>query len=107
MMHLGNRRLCIILGFLVFFSAKSLFAAADLNLSTPKVIAVQTRGFNLIDEITASLGYLPLDSFNRYLSYGASYTHYYNPYEAWEVINLNKAINYSTGLQSQLIQSFN
>lgn len=106
MMHLRLRHLCIIVGCLAFFSSNSLFAA-DMNLSTPKVIAVQTRGFDLVDEVTATLGYLPLDSFNRYVSYGASYTHYYNPYEAWEVLNLNKAINYSTGLQSQIQQSFN
>jgi outer membrane beta-barrel protein len=106
-MRLRLFQLGIIVGFLSFFSANIVYASATSDLSTPKVIAVQTRGFDLKDEITASAGYLPLDSFNRYLSYGGSYTHYYNPYEAWEVININKAINYSTGLQSQIEQSFN
>ncbi len=97
-------------GFLSFcvaiLVAAPTFAASDANLSSPKVIAVQTRNFDLVDEVTASLGYLPLDSFNRYLSYGAAYTHYYNVYEGWELVNLLKAVDYSTGLQTQIQQSF-
>jgi outer membrane beta-barrel protein len=97
------KQLGIGMGFFFFYLTAM---AADSSSSTPQVIAIQGRGYSLINEMTLKLGYLPLDSFNRYVSYGASYTHYFNGFEAWEVLNLEKAINYDTGLTAQLQKSF-
>jgi outer membrane beta-barrel protein len=103
------RRKIVFLGMVIYVSTflSSAYGDDPNKISkTPQVIAVQTRTTPLVDEVTAALGYLPLDSFNRYISYGASYTHYYNGFEAWEVLNINKAINYDTGLNTYLQTSF-
>jgi outer membrane beta-barrel protein len=92
--------------FLGAFLGNTVYGAEE-NLSSPKVMAVQSIKYYLSDELTLQAGYLPLDSFNRYLSYGGSYTHYFNKYEGWELLNINKAINYDTGLNNQIQQSFN
>src|ERR1700722_14913954 len=108
MMHLALKRLLKLTGIgisVIFYFLPTL--AADNTSSSPQIIAIQGRSYSLINEMTLKLGYLPLDSFNRYLSYGASYTHYFNGFEAWEVLNLEKAINYDTGLTAQLQRSFN
>ncbi len=73
----------------------------------PKVIAVQHKDYSLDDEITLNLSYLPIDSFNRYLAVGGSYTHYYTNYLGWEVLNIADSFNSSTGLQSYLTQQYN
>lgn len=74
--------------------------------SKPRVIAVQKKGYILNDELTFQVSYLPLDSFNRYLALGGSYTHFYTNYFGWEVINGADAFNSSTGLQGYLTQQY-
>jgi hypothetical protein len=103
-MHHCIRHLLIVSG--VSFFVSFAFGDGENLYKTPQVIAVQSRGYTLVNEITLNAAYMPLDSFNRYLSYGGSFTHYFNGFEAWEILNVNKAINYDTGLTGQLQQSF-
>jgi outer membrane beta-barrel protein len=72
----------------------------------PKIIAVQNRTYYLSDEITVQAGYLPLDSFTKYFSFGGSYTHFYNDFLGWEVVNGEYAQPLDTGLSNDLVSRF-
>lgn len=83
----------------------SLWGASNENL-IPKVVAVQKRGYVLSDEAALQASYLPMDSFNSYFTVGATYTHYFNDYLGWEIINANYANSYSSGLTDYLRTKF-
>lgn len=72
----------------------------------PKVLAVSSNQSYFPDELTLQAAYLPLDSFNRYITLGASYTHYYSAFIGWEVLNVNDAFDWSSGLSSDLASAF-
>ena len=74
--------------------------------AVPKVIAVQSRSYYLSDEFTAQAGYLPLDSFTKYFALGGSYTHFYNDFVGWEVLNGEYTQALDTGLSSDLVNRF-
>ena len=73
----------------------------------PKLVAVQNRQYYLNREFTTHLGYLPMDSFNKSIVLGASYTHYLSDFIGWEIANFNYCFNQDTGLKKQLLSSFN
>lgn len=105
-------------GLLVLFFGLNLFgllpAYAQLNLDdfeedlleekiVPLTVAVQRRPQSLYRELSAHLSYLPMDHFNHYLVVGGSFTHYFNDYLGWEVVNANYAQDQSTGLEDALV----
>lgn len=73
----------------------------------PKLVAVQNRQYYLNREFTSHVGYLPMDSFNKSIVLGASYTHYLSDFIGWEIANFNYCFNQDTGLKKQLLSSFN
>lgn len=72
----------------------------------PKVRAVQDRPYYLNEDLTAQIGFLPSDAFNKGYTIGASYTHYFSEYIGWEVANANYSINAPTALKNDLIDNF-
>lgn len=69
----------------------------------PLTVAVQQRPQALYRELAAHLSYLPMDHFSHYLVVGGSFTHYFNDYLGWEVVNANYAQDQSTGLEDALV----
>ncbi|MDZ4676183.1 MAG: outer membrane beta-barrel domain-containing protein [Oligoflexia bacterium] len=96
--------------FLRFFAIFLCFVSPNIygqtSYVTPKVIAVQSRPYALSDELTVQAGYLPLDSFTRYIALGMSFTHFFTDFFGWEVVNANYASNISTGLEQELATKF-
>jgi outer membrane beta-barrel protein len=87
----------------------SLFAqeSGEDVYTLPKLVAVQSRQYYVNHDLTFQVGYLPMDSFNKSVVLGGSYTYYLSDFLAWEVINANYAINQDTGLKDQLRDEFN
>jgi outer membrane beta-barrel protein len=73
----------------------------------PKLVAVQSRQYYVNHDLTFHAGYLPMDSFNKSVVLGGSYTYYLSDFLAWEVANFNYAMNQDTGLKDQLRDEFN
>ncbi len=65
----------------------------------PKVVAVQNRSYYVNKDLTFQLGFLPSDPFNKGVTFGVGYTHYFKDYLAWEVANVNYNMNRETGLK--------
>jgi len=74
--------------------------------TVPKIVAVQSRTYHLTDEITFQSGYLPMDSFTKYVAIGGSFTHFFSDFFGWEIVNANYALNISTGLEQELNTEF-
>lgn len=70
----------------------------------PQVMAVENKKFNPWKDITLQLGVLPLDAFYKAITVGASYTHSYNSFLSWEVINANYAFEQDTNLKKDLLE---
>ncbi|MGE3387670.1 MAG: outer membrane beta-barrel domain-containing protein [Bdellovibrionales bacterium] len=69
----------------------------------PKVVAVQNRAFQVPREFALQLGYLPSDAFNKGYAIGGAYTHFFNDYFGWEVLNASYVINSETNLKKDLL----
>lgn len=72
----------------------------------PQVMAVENKKFNPWRDITLQAGVLPLDAFYKGLSVGVSYTHNFNSYLAWEMINANYTSTQDTNLKRDLLDNF-
>jgi outer membrane beta-barrel protein len=96
------------LGFAFALTAALPVMASDTPdlYSVPKVIAVQNRKYTLNDELTAMVGYMPMDSFTKYWTMGGSYTHFFSDFTGWEVINAQYAAQQSTGLREDLVTTY-
>lgn len=68
----------------------------------PKVVAVQNRPYYLNHDLTFQLGALPSDPFNKGYLVGLSYTYFFAPYLAWEVVNANYSLNTETRLKNDI-----
>jgi outer membrane beta-barrel protein len=110
--------LCRAIGLLILFFGVNLLgllpAYAQLGLDdfeedlleekiVPVTVAVQQRPQALYRELSGHLSYLPMDHFSHYLVLGGSFTHYFNDYFGWEVVNANYAQDQSTGLEDALV----
>ncbi|MCC2678280.1 MAG: hypothetical protein K0R29_856 [Pseudobdellovibrio sp.] len=73
----------------------------------PETYAIQNRPYILNKELGLYYAYLPLDHFNHFHAFGASYLTYYNDYLAWEVFNVAASTNQSTGLADRLLNDYN
>jgi outer membrane beta-barrel protein len=94
------------LGIFSLFFLLSSAAFAQTSYVIPQVIAVQNRPYHLTDEVTLQVGYLPLDSFTRYIAIGGSVTHFFSDFFGWEILNANYASSISTGLEQELASNF-
>ncbi|MBK8202686.1 MAG: hypothetical protein IPK68_10355 [Bdellovibrionales bacterium] len=72
----------------------------------PKVVAVQNRTYFLNHDLTAQLGWLPSDAFNKGYTIGLSYTTFFSDYLGWEVVNANYSFNSETNLKKDLLNNF-
>ena len=95
----------ILFAFLIFaelsLAAETVTPAAAYDL--PKVVAVQNRAFKMDKDLSFQAGYLPSDAFNNGYVLGASYTHFFNDYFGWEILNANAVVNDSTNLKGDLL----
>jgi outer membrane beta-barrel protein len=77
-------------------------AAAEDEIDMGHVVAVQARPYRLVHEFRASLGVLPVDSFQTAITIGGSYTLHLSDVWAWEAFRFDYAINVDTGVQDML-----
>jgi outer membrane beta-barrel protein len=73
----------------------------------PQLVAVQGRPYYLSHGLTANIGYLPSDAFNKGYTVGGSYTYYFSDFVGWEVVHANYSINQETKLKRNLKKDFN
>ncbi len=107
-MRLRHLRLLLFLLFCLL-SYSNLFAAEEPKkdiFNVPKVVAVQNRKYYLNKGVTLNFGYLPLDSFTKGLTAGASYAYYFSDFTAWEILNVNYVASIDTQLKNDLITTY-
>lgn len=81
-------------------------AESESGEEVPRVVAITSRPYVLKQELSVYYAYLPLSHFNHFEFTGASYTHYFNDFFGWEVINAAAARSNPTGLESRLVNDF-
>lgn len=95
--------------FVLFFTMtlitpKSLWAQDNTDVfSVPKAYAVQNRKYTLGNQVTAYLGYMPMDSFTKGYQLGGVYTTYFTDFTGWEVVNGTWIMDKDTGLKSDIL----
>jgi outer membrane beta-barrel protein len=94
-----------IIAFLALMLCMSGTSQADIY-DVPKVTTVQNRIHDYSSELTVQGGYLPMDPFTKYISYGGSYTYFFSDFTAWEVVNANMNSPLVSGLRTDLQESF-
>jgi outer membrane beta-barrel protein len=77
-------------------------SAAEDELDSGRVIAVQNRPYKMIHEFTASAGVLPMDALYKGFSLGGSYTLHLSDLWAWEAVDFHYSSNVSTGVDVTL-----
>ncbi len=70
--------------------------------TVPKLVAIQNRNYNVNQNLSVLLGYLPSDSFTKGITAGAAYTYYFSDFTAWEVLNAQYVFAQDTGLKRDL-----
>lgn len=74
--------------------------------TVPKLVAVQNRSYNVNQNLSILLGYLPDDSFTKGYTAGLAYTYYFSDFTAWEIFNANYVFKKDTGLKQDLIDNY-
>jgi hypothetical protein len=87
-----------------YVSPSKLGGGRDLY-DVPKVTALANKKFYLNNEVTLNLTYLATDPFYKYIAGGGSYTHAYNHFWGWEVLNGGYAISFASGLYNNLVNT--
>lgn len=81
--------------------------ADDDDEDTIATYAVQKRQFRLGGELTGSLGFLPLNAFNKAFTAGGAFTYHPNNVWAWEIVQVAYAVKqFDTGLKKELLENF-
>ncbi len=70
------------------------------DLPTP--VAIQGRTHNIDQSLSLNAGYILSDSLNRGFPISASFSFYFRPYVAWEVVSYSYNINGETKLRQDL-----
>jgi outer membrane beta-barrel protein len=70
------------------------------------VYTVNKNPFRLKYEVSASLGFLPLDAFNKGVGFSAGYIYHWTSLWAWEVVHATYQIPFSTHLQENLSKKY-
>lgn len=100
----NNGNMPVVLMFL--FSLIANASERDDAFALPKVVAVENKLYEPRYDLTGHVGVLPLDAFYKAVVSGLSYTHYFNSYLGWEVINGHHASVEDTGLKKDLLSNF-
>ncbi|MBX2994031.1 MAG: outer membrane beta-barrel domain-containing protein [Bdellovibrionaceae bacterium] len=80
-------------------------ARADLyDLPTPELI--MQKKYEAPSQFGFSLGYLPMNSFSKYMTLGLNYTWKPRDTYGWEVINAQGAAEIASGLKKELVDSY-
>jgi outer membrane beta-barrel protein len=82
------------------------FAIENDIYTTPKLVAVQNRKYNVNKNISVHLGYIPDDAFTKGYLVGGAYTYYFSDFAAWETINANYVFKSDTGLLKDIKSRF-
>jgi outer membrane beta-barrel protein len=94
----------------VFLAAMALLAGngarAGYYDDLGKTYAIQQRKYNLQHEITPSFGFLPLDAFEKYITFGGSYIYHLNDFFGLQLVNFHYAVGFNTGLKDDLVNNF-
>lgn len=69
----------------------------------PKVTVVANKKFYLNNEVTLQSTFLATDPYNKYLGLGGSYTHAFDNYWGWEMLNGAYAFAFQSGLANNLV----
>ncbi|MCB0391734.1 MAG: outer membrane beta-barrel domain-containing protein [Bdellovibrionales bacterium] len=75
---------------------------AEDNYDLPRVVSVSEKDFSIKKDFTLHAGFLPSDAFNKGYTIGLSYTHFFNSYMAWEVLNATYSFNSGTQLKDDV-----
>jgi len=76
--------------------------ADEDEIDMGRIVAFEARPYRLVHEFRASLGVLPIDSFQTAITIGASYSLHLSDVWAWEAISFDYAINVDTGVEQML-----
>lgn len=89
---------------IIFFSIKASAQTIppEESFELPPIVAVQNKAYTVKRDLTFQAGLLPSDAFNKGFPVGISYTHYFNTYMGWEVVNANFTNNQETKLKSDI-----
>lgn len=90
---------------LTLLTFASLPLYADI-FDVPKVQSVFNRRYQVKDEITAQLVYLPKGAFSKYVGAGGVYTHAFSEFTSWEVVNAMYTYELPSGLKKTLISDY-
>jgi outer membrane beta-barrel protein len=71
-----------------------------------KILAVQDRKYKLKHELSANIGFLPLDAYNKYFTFGGSYTYNFSDWIAIELGNFSFSVANDTGLERELVRNW-
>lgn len=96
----------LVLLFITALPAASFAIEEDDLYTTPKLVAVQSRKYNVNKNISVHLGYIPDDAFTKGYVLGGSYTYYFSDFTAWEVLNGNYVFKSDTGLLKDIKSRF-
>lgn len=81
-------------------------AVEDDLYTTPKLVAVQGRKYNINKNLSAHFGYIPDDAFTKGYLVGGAFTYYFSDFAGWEVINANYVFKSDTGLLKDIKSRF-
>ena len=78
--------------------------AADDELDSGRVVAVEERPYRMVHEFTVTAGVLPIDALYTGLTLGGSYTLHLSDLWAWEAVSFHYSANVNTGLDKTLAE---
>jgi outer membrane beta-barrel protein len=91
----------------ISFSFFSSLADAEVDpYSVPATTAIENKMYEPSNELNFQAGLLPLDAFYKALLLNVGYTHYFQSYWGWEVLNGSIAFTQDTGLRDDLRNNF-
>lgn len=102
----SNRRAARISALTTLAVLLPLGASAADGDDEPERVAIQERKFQLFHELKGSIGTMPLDPYQKGWTLSLSYTHHFNDFVAWEILQLTGSFLTSTNLRDSLIEQF-
>lgn len=100
-----NRTIWLIVAAILLIAPRAQAAAED-ELKSGRIIAVDDREYRMVHEFSVHAGVLPADAMYVGLSLGGSYTLHLSELWAWEAISFHYSANIDTSLESQLSNRF-
>lgn len=91
-----------ILSIFLFTTFPVYSAPPSKHYNLPEIVAVQNRPYFVNKDLTFQIGLLPSDPFNKGITTGLTYTHYFKEYFGWEIVNINYNLNKETDLKKDI-----